>query len=215
MPFAVRIASGFFSEVLQLQEVSERARTDVRALRETLLERLHELRAALRAAGVAEAEIEDVCFALVAWADEAVASSALSGAESWRREPLQLLLFDTARAGNEFYERLARLGPGEDHAREIFFFCLSLGFQGELGEDESRRAKALESQYAALYGRRRALGAAEGGPLTPGAYAVECDLAEVRARRTWPGALAAVAFPVLVHALLWTLLAQAARAVSA
>jgi type IV/VI secretion system ImpK/VasF family protein len=215
MSFCVRIASAFFSTVLQLHEAAERERPPVRALREPLIARLHEFRAQARAAGIAEAEIEDACFALVAWADEAIASSQAPGAEEWRRDPLQLLLFDTAHAGNEFHERLARLGPDEDHAREIFFFCLALGFQGELGEDEGRRAKALEVQHAALYGRRRALGAAEGCPLAPAAYAVECDLEDLGARPTWPVAAAAAGLPLLTHLGVWSLLAHTARAVGA
>lgn len=89
-------------------------------------------------------------FAVVAFLDERILLSEWSGRERWSRELLQRAHFNTANAGSEFFDRLDALSPfnpAERDIREVFYYCLALGFTGKFyrpGErarlDEIRQA---------------------------------------------------------------------------
>lgn len=78
-------------------------------------------------------------FAVVAWVDEQVlqfthqANRELS--QQWKRSPLQVQLFNTANAGEEFFDRLTHLEPAQKEIREIYHLCLCLGFRGRYYDD--------------------------------------------------------------------------------
>jgi type VI secretion system protein ImpL len=93
------------------------------------------------------AEVELAGFAVVAWFDEVVARHG-----GWRNQgsPLQLLLFHTANAANEFFDHLGGLSGDAEEVREVFGMALLLGFTGqyyyEQGDTgELGRIKALHS----------------------------------------------------------------------
>lgn len=97
----------------------------------------------------AEAEIREALFAMVAWIDESAMSSNWSGAEAWRRAPMQRHYFSTSRAGVEFFQRLEALPEAAQGAREVFGLVLLSGFQGRYatrpgGELMNYRRQLLE-----------------------------------------------------------------------
>lgn len=97
----------------------------------------------------AEAEIREALFAMVAWLDETAMSRNWSGAEAWRRAPLQRHYFSTSRAGVEFFQRLEALPESAQGAREVFGMALLSGFQGRYatrpgGELANYRRQLLE-----------------------------------------------------------------------
>ncbi len=73
-------------------------------------------------------------FALIAFLDETIISSSWDQKETWLTEPLQLKLFDTFNAGEEFFDNLnklkQRISANKD-VLEIYFLCLTLGFKGK------------------------------------------------------------------------------------
>lgn len=70
-------------------------------------------------------------FAVFAWVDETLMSSDWQGRQLWQREQLQRQYYQTADAGELFFERLNTLGLHQRDVREVFYLCLSLGFTGQ------------------------------------------------------------------------------------
>ena len=69
-------------------------------------------------------------FAICAWVDEAILSSPWEQKTQWQREQLQRIYYNTADAGEEFFEKLNTLGLHQRDVREVYYLCLSLGFMG-------------------------------------------------------------------------------------
>ena len=84
-----------------------------------------------RQAGFTAAEWENALFAACAWIDEQLLCSGWPGRDRWPEYQLQRQLFQTTNAGIEFYNRLGRLAQSELAVREVYDFCLSLGFKGQ------------------------------------------------------------------------------------
>lgn len=84
-------------------------------------------RAAL-AAGKRPEHVESASFAVVAWFDEIVTRN-----PNWWSggTPLQVALFNTNNAGNEFFHHLSTLKAEEDEVREVYYHALMLGFVGQ------------------------------------------------------------------------------------
>ena len=96
-------------------------------------DRLERFQSAARDAGYGKAETADGLLAMVALLDEAVLTSEWSGKAGWRSKTLAQELFDINTAGEEFFIRLERLRqkPGENtDVLEVYFKCLTLGFEG-------------------------------------------------------------------------------------
>ena len=73
---------------------------------------------------------------------------------------LQVTLFDTTNAGNEFFTHLGSLSPQQDEVREVYYVALCLGFvgqyyyevgdQGELGKLKELHVRHLPAAAALL-----------------------------------------------------------------
>ena len=209
--FVTRSAGDFVGYVALFQEAPESWRPAPAELRTHLTAQLDAFRQDCRSRGVAEAEIEHARFALAAWADEQVLASGWSAHDVWERQPLQLDLFHTVRAGNEFYERLTKLAPGEDQALEIFFLCLLMGFQGELAAEPERRALLTKQIYEGLHAKRRVVPALEGGELAAQAYSWEFTDQRPAGRRVAPVLASMLLVVTALYALCWVALRLGAR----
>jgi type VI secretion system protein ImpK len=165
------------------------------------------------ARSVPPADLEEVRFALVAWADEIILKSNWSGREDWQREPLQLQLFQTNRAGNEFYDHLARLRPDQVSAREVYFLCLLLGFEGQYMGHEADRRAIIQQQYELLRVAGHAMELGRDEWLAPPAYDTAIRLPPGRRRRIWPMLFAIVLAAAAVFAAFWGILGSAAQRV--
>ncbi|BDU73721.1 DotU family type IV/VI secretion system protein [Mesoterricola silvestris] len=82
--------------------------------------------------GLPEEAWREALFAVCAWADEQILCSHWEGRFTWGFDQLQRQLFDTTRAGEAFFERLEALPDEAWQVREVFLYCLGLGFQGRL-----------------------------------------------------------------------------------
>lgn len=112
-------------------------------------------RNAALAAGKRAEHVESAAFAVVAWLDEVIARNpAYWGGAN----PLQVVLFNTNNAGNEFFYNLGNLKSGEDEVREVYYHAMLLGFvgqyyyetgdSGELGKLKELHARQLPVEPA-------------------------------------------------------------------
>lgn len=86
-----------------------------------------------KAIGIASDSIQDSKYALVALIDETVLSVPGICRDYWFTRPLQLDLFGDNIAGEEFFNKLQKLQlemERKKDALEIYYICLSLGFEG-------------------------------------------------------------------------------------
>jgi type IV/VI secretion system ImpK/VasF family protein len=102
-----------------------------------------------RAAGVAEPDLADMRFAMVAFLDEQILKSNWPGRNEWMSQPLQLVLFNQYTAGEHFFTRLrSLLGEGRADAIAAYQLCLALGFRGQFGTSADPSALVGFSQAA-------------------------------------------------------------------
>lgn len=97
---------------------------------------------------------ETAKFAMAAFIDEMLFSSAWSFADDWMKVPLQKVLFNTVCAGQEFFDKLdeiSGLGTREERdLAELFSYCIALGFQGAYYEDQEKLNFLMRSLYAKI-----------------------------------------------------------------
>ncbi|HMI93239.1 MAG TPA: DotU family type IV/VI secretion system protein [Polyangiales bacterium] len=113
--------------------------------------------------GLAQRDIDDIRYALVALADEVVVNRGGALRDFWMNRKLALRFLDDANAGEGFFERLrGMLGDStRTEAKKAYYLSLMFGFQGkyrvrggelELADitdrlrDELVRAKALTTE---------------------------------------------------------------------
>lgn len=110
---------------------------------------LKQARQCCQEAGFNEDEWQEALFAICAWIDETILCSEWSERGRWQEDQLQRLHFQTMNAGEEFFARLAALDPEATSIREVYAYCLALGFKGRyfLPEDDK---KLVEIQKANL-----------------------------------------------------------------
>lgn len=89
------------------------------------------------AAGIAEADLADVRYALVAFIDEQILKSNWPGRSEWMSQPLQLVLYNQYTAGEHFFVRMRSLlaEGNRPEALAAYYLCLALGFRGQYGTD--------------------------------------------------------------------------------
>jgi type VI secretion system protein ImpK len=171
-----RLAGAYIAHVQSLRSSDSSAFPAAPALRAQLVALLAPLPAAAAGQGVPAEEIDEARFALVAWADEVILKASWAGRDEWLREPLQLQLFRTNRAGNEFFSHLERLRPDQNAAREVYFAALALGFEGQYQGQEAERRAVIAREYEMLRAAERLSETTRETQLTPDAYALEIEL---------------------------------------
>ena len=104
------------------------------ALRKLIIHYLGLFKNNCKAINISSSMINDAIYALVALLDETVMSVPGKCRDYWVTNPIQLELFGDNLAGQKFFDKLSKLM--KDPARmkdvlEIFYLCLSLGFEGK------------------------------------------------------------------------------------
>ena len=77
-----------------------------------------------------ERECHLALFAVCAWIDEMILCSTWQARDTWQMSQLQRTYFQTTNAGEEFFQLLEGLDPREREVREVYEYCLALGFKG-------------------------------------------------------------------------------------
>lgn len=120
----------FFAFGLELDEaIAAHAKLpELRPIQDRARKWLEEGKQAALKAGHRPEQVESACFALVAWFDEIVTHN-----HDWwdTGSPLQVTLFNTNNAGNEFFHHLSVLKAEDDAVREVYYHALLLGFVGQ------------------------------------------------------------------------------------
>lgn len=126
------IASECFMLILQLRSTNNYGNPE--SLKSHLTEMFERLEREARGAGIDNEKILKAKFALVAFLDETIISSSWNQKEIWLAEPLQIKMFDTFNAGEEFFtylEELRQRSSANKDILEIYYLCLALGFKGK------------------------------------------------------------------------------------
>ncbi len=201
-----RVAADCITLVQLIQQAPGDRLPGTGALRDQLLDLLDEMTRSAENSGIDASEVEEARFALAIWADEAVLRSQWPGRESWHKQLLQSQLFHTTRGGNEFYERLKKLSPSQQDAREVFFISLVLGFEGAYAGQPEQRNAIIAHQYKSLRAGGRGLNLGVEGALIPAAYELDIELPRVGGLGL-PAILAlGVAGLAVFYSLAWLLL---------
>jgi type VI secretion system protein ImpK len=124
--------------------------SDARAFRQHVKQLLFAADSDSRAAGYDPESVRQAVYALVAFLDESVLSSAQAMFDDWARQPLQEEVFGDHRAGEVFFERLDTLLAQQDSHEvadllEVYLLCLLLGFRGRYGSGRSGELRSLAS----------------------------------------------------------------------
>ena len=131
-------------------------------LRKQIVAELRRMVARCKAAGIAEAEIAEARYAIVAFVDDRVLRSSWPGRTEWMKEPLQVQMYREYAAGENFFARLGALLRRKDRplSLEVYYLCLALGFTGA-GPAKGGPSKHPESYVGVVRERlSRPLGAA-------------------------------------------------------
>jgi type IV/VI secretion system ImpK/VasF family protein len=181
-----KLASEFIGTALLFREAPEEHRLDPSTLRGHLLAHLDAFMRHPIAQSIPE-EAEEARFALAALADEMIIVSNWSYKEQWSKDSLQLALYQTNRAGDEFYDHLAKLRPDQNQAREVYYLCLASGFEGQYAGRGAERVELMRQQYEMLRVAHRTLEIATARLIAPPAYdGIEIKVHASSGRRLWP-----------------------------
>ena len=195
-------------EKVSANQASEPAPSVIARARE-LIDRA---KAAALADGKRPEQVDGAAFAVVAWIDEIMArnpSWLVSGAP-----PLQVTMFNTNNAGNEFFQHLSALKQDQDEVREVYYHAILCGFvgqyyyengdTGELGKLKELHGRQLPIAPAPIHTLREE-------KITPQPYGV-ADPSGPKYPRQWDrtllriGALIALLIPI--GYLIYILIAQ-------
>ncbi len=115
----------------------EQAKDDNSAqkVHERFLELVEQGRRCCNGHGYTPHQREEALFAVVVWIDEFRLCEAEHSGPQWFHYELQRALFNTSNGGDEFYEHLSRISPEDNELRDVFIYCLSLGFRGRFFDD--------------------------------------------------------------------------------
>ena len=125
-------SQSLFSLVAPFREGDRGAGLDA-TYREKLLEGFDVLERLAFERQIGMVVLKDAKYALAAFVDEAVLTSAWPERSAWMSRPLQLEMFGDHVAGEGFFERLTVLRQGGESnldLLELYYTCLQLGFEG-------------------------------------------------------------------------------------
>lgn len=162
----MRLVDCFIPLLAFLRHFQVQPSGDIAPVRQQLDELLTDSLAAAQAAGKSPADTQEAMFAVVAWADEVLLAAPWSGGREWARHLLQKRHFDVSNAGDAFFSRLEQLNSQQAEVREVYIYCLSLGFAGRYGYDRNAKALADIKQSSLLLALRAIRSQREGTGLS-------------------------------------------------
>jgi type VI secretion system protein ImpK len=161
LAYTVYVAGKGSSEGLTYDEANARY--------EDLYDRAGALRSRLQ---IPDRDWVDANFAVCAYIDEMILCSAWAGRDAWQTNQLQHRFFNTTNAGAEFFEHVTGLEPGRENVREVYDWCLAMGFKGMYFRPED--SADLEEMTKQNRGLIRRSGISEDGLLMfPEAYGTD------------------------------------------
>jgi type VI secretion system protein ImpK len=118
--------------ILQLRSTNNYG--DANTLKTRVSELFERFERDARSAVIDNEKVRSAKFALVAFLDETIISSTWAQKDEWLAEPMQIKMFDTFNAGEEFFDNLHQLRQRSSvnaDILEVYYLCLALGFKGK------------------------------------------------------------------------------------
>src|SRR5579862_729536 len=194
---------------LQLKRSSDPG--DAEVLRQKIDEQFRALETRARQADVPQEDVQQAKYAIAAFIDEMILTSAWPLKDSWADKPLQLAYFNDFAAGEEFYNRIDTLrGAKKNAVLEVYYLCLALGFRGKYVDLQGMEKKKvlMDTMLREIRG---------GGPAAPGTGGLSPEWQPpdampgiVKNFPAWFVAAACGLFVILLFILLSTLLGSSA-----
>lgn len=126
------ISSECFILILQLRSINDFG--DYEILKSKIYEMLDKFDRDARNNNIDYEKVKYAKFALAAFLDETIISSSWNQKHEWLAEPLQMKLFNTFNAGEEFFSNInlirEKISTNKD-VLEVYYLCLTLGFKGK------------------------------------------------------------------------------------
>lgn len=205
------VCSNVLSTILQIRNSRDLPAPDI--LQRRVLGLFEDMMKEGRERRIAEQDMIDAKFALAAFADEVIYHSTWPGKTQWLSNPLQLQFFGINTAGDGFFGNLDNLHGqrGRNHVAQIYFLCLSLGFQGKY---RLRNQEGLQQVVEGL-GNYVAVQEAGGDQLAPNAERKDAGAGLVRRELPFVAvAIGILAFAVAVVLILKLLIGSNANQVA-
>lgn len=182
--------------------------------RDTVVDLVNAQEGRARALGVSEESFKQARFAVLSWVDETVFNSNWPHRAEWQY--LMLTYYRTSNAGEEFFQHLDRLRPQDNQIREIYYLCLSLGFQGKYAFSSEQQGlkdikRALYKQLASTSGDIRQ----SYQRLFPEAYVKVEAAPPPKKPGAWLYYVAALAVPLVLAGVLWWMLRSQSESIVA
>jgi type VI secretion system protein ImpK len=139
------LCSDWLSMIVAIRQIADPT-LDADSIRNRTLELKSRLEQDGARTGVNAVDVENAVFALVAFLDESVLHAGGTARDAWVARRLQVEIFGTSNAGDEFFERLTRLRRERDsriESLEVYACCLAFGFLGRFGLEGPERVKQL------------------------------------------------------------------------
>ncbi len=205
--------SDFFMEIIAYAAFVARAdaagQPPFEQVKSTMQRLIAQSEAMLEKHQISHEDYQTARFAVFAWVDETFMASNWEGRRQWQREQLQRLYYQTADAGEHFFDRLNSLGPHQRDVREVYYLCLALGFTGQYCNpgDDFMLDQLRTSNLKLLTGSSTGVPTLENQELFPEAYPAASHSAPQEMNRPrWSGfVLVSAAAPVALGCLLWVI----------
>ena len=196
----VAYAAYFLNTVAKRQPPFDQVKADIQRL-------ISKSQESLNNGAFSQEDYDLARFAIFAWIDEAILNSSWKEKHLWQGEQLQRFYYQTADAGEIFFERLNTLGPHQRDVREIYYLCLAIGFMGRYCHegDEYLLEQLKTSNLKLLTGSSVGLPSLEKGELFPEAYPVESsDMISLKGKKRFSTfTLLCLGAPVLLYSVLF------------
>ncbi|HJZ87860.1 MAG TPA: type IVB secretion system protein IcmH/DotU [Polyangia bacterium] len=126
----VDLCAEFFSLILQLRATGEMP--EPVALEHKISALFDEMKERATEARIPPADVEHARYAIAAFIDETVLNSPSPMKDAWIAMPLQMRYWSENTAGEGFFDRLDQIRKvrGARDALEVYYLCLTLGFEG-------------------------------------------------------------------------------------
>ena len=131
------IFSDLMAFVIYFESICEQAPPDLKEFRDKVIALLNAQEERAKSYGIGAETFKEARYAVLSWVDEMILNSKWPARNQWQH--LMLAYYGTLNAGEEFFRRLNALPSNANDIREIYYLCISLGFQGELAFGEGLR----------------------------------------------------------------------------
>lgn len=158
-----------------LQQIENGEHGDYSEIRLSIEQAISENAADYIAGEYSKEQYEMAKYAVIAYIDEAFLSSDWQHKAEWKKELLQVKHFQSLTAGESFFEKLnslSPLNPAERDIREVFHYCLALGFKGKFfqSSDQVKLEEIKNANLNLLTDGKSLLNSLDKAPLFPFAY---------------------------------------------